>query len=198
MSRKLSDDEGKKAPLGMRTTHALRAKMETAAAASGRSLAQEAEFRLERSFDPATEAVLSLIEGDSKSSRVIRAISQVFYAVSFEGSGVPAYIARAGLTAAFERILADTFNDPGGLMSDIFSSPDEAAQQRARDKFLSLADTILAAHRAQRVGPDAGEALSLVQQAQVLGLLPAEYDEAISVLQAAKKASSNKKFETAE
>jgi hypothetical protein len=35
----------------MRTTFEIRSKLETAAAASGRSLAQEAEFRIERSFE---------------------------------------------------------------------------------------------------------------------------------------------------
>jgi hypothetical protein len=42
--------EGKRYPLNMRTTFELRSNLEAAAAASGRSLAQEAEFRLERSF----------------------------------------------------------------------------------------------------------------------------------------------------
>jgi hypothetical protein len=42
--------EGKRHPLNMRTTAELRAKIEAAAAASGRSLVQEVEYRLERSF----------------------------------------------------------------------------------------------------------------------------------------------------
>src|SRR6266567_1444577 len=41
---------GKRYPLNMRTTKELRDKIEQAAAASGRSLVQEVEFRLERSF----------------------------------------------------------------------------------------------------------------------------------------------------
>jgi hypothetical protein len=41
---------GKKSPLNMRTTEALRKKLETAAGLSGRSLVQEVEFRLEQSF----------------------------------------------------------------------------------------------------------------------------------------------------
>ncbi|GGH12607.1 hypothetical protein GCM10007036_10590 [Alsobacter metallidurans] len=48
---KKSDEEAKRAPLGFRTTRELRAKLEEAADASGRSLAQEMEIRLERSFD---------------------------------------------------------------------------------------------------------------------------------------------------
>jgi hypothetical protein len=41
---------GKRYPLNMRTTKAIRDKLERAAAAAGRSLAQEVELRLERSF----------------------------------------------------------------------------------------------------------------------------------------------------
>ncbi len=41
---------GKKSPLNMRTTKALRKKLETAAGSSGRSLVQEVEYRLEQSF----------------------------------------------------------------------------------------------------------------------------------------------------
>jgi TraY domain-containing protein len=43
--------EGKRYPLNMRTTKEMREKLERAAAQSGRSLVQEVEFRLERSFD---------------------------------------------------------------------------------------------------------------------------------------------------
>jgi predicted HicB family RNase H-like nuclease len=42
---------GKRYPLNMRTTKELRDKVDGAAMASGRSLVQEVEFRLERSFD---------------------------------------------------------------------------------------------------------------------------------------------------
>ena len=42
--------EGKRAPLNMRTTETLRRRMEQTASQSGRSLAQEVEFRLELSF----------------------------------------------------------------------------------------------------------------------------------------------------
>lgn len=42
---------GKRYPLGMRTTKEIRERLESAASESGRSLAQEVEYRLERSFD---------------------------------------------------------------------------------------------------------------------------------------------------
>lgn len=42
--------DGKRWPLNMRTTRELRDRLEQAATASGRSLAQEVEMRLEKSF----------------------------------------------------------------------------------------------------------------------------------------------------
>jgi hypothetical protein len=48
--------DGKRYPLNMRTTRETRERLEAAAAATGRSLAQEVEARLERSFHQ--EAVL--------------------------------------------------------------------------------------------------------------------------------------------
>ena len=47
---KLPPGTGKRVPLNMRTTRELRGNLEKAAANSGRSLAQEVEHRLERSF----------------------------------------------------------------------------------------------------------------------------------------------------
>ena len=198
MSRKMLDDEAKKSSLNVRVLPDLKAKLEAAASEAGRSLTLEAEERLDRSFDPVSATLLGLIEGDTKSSRVIRAIAQIFYAVSFEDAGAPAYIAREGLSSAFETILAEAFPDPAGLMSEIFNAPDEAAKERARKKFASLAEAVLAAHRAKRPGGDKGAVLSMVQRAQVLGLLPAEPDEAIAALQSARKAVKSKKMENAE
>jgi hypothetical protein len=198
MSRKLADDEAKKSSLNVRVLPDLRAKLEAAASDAGRSLTQEAEDRLERSFDPVTSTLLGLTKGDTKPSRVIRALANVFYAVSFEESGAPAYIAREGLGAAFAVILADVFPDPGGLMSDIFNTPDEGAKERARKNFSALAEAILAAHRAKRYGENQNATLDLVQRAQVLGFLPADYDEAITALQAAQKTAKSKKMETAD
>ena len=45
------EGEAKRVPLGMRTTPLVRQRLEEAAARSGRSLAQEVELRLERSFE---------------------------------------------------------------------------------------------------------------------------------------------------
>jgi hypothetical protein len=50
MPRRTIAGDGKKVPLNMRTTAALRRKIEKAAGKSGRSLVQEVEHRVERSF----------------------------------------------------------------------------------------------------------------------------------------------------
>lgn len=50
MPKRTIKGSGKKLPLNMRTTAALRKKIEKAAGASGRSMVQEVEYRVEQSF----------------------------------------------------------------------------------------------------------------------------------------------------
>jgi len=50
MPKRTVKGDGKKQPFNMRTTAALRKKIETAAGKSGRSLVQEVEYRVEMSF----------------------------------------------------------------------------------------------------------------------------------------------------
>jgi hypothetical protein len=50
MPKRTIRGDGKKQPLNMRTTAALRKKIEKAAGASGRSLVQEVEYRVEQTF----------------------------------------------------------------------------------------------------------------------------------------------------
>ena len=56
----LPAEEGKRYPVGIRTTKALREALWSASRASGRSLAQEIEFRLERSLDRERQVVDAL------------------------------------------------------------------------------------------------------------------------------------------
>ena len=60
---KLPPGKGKRVPLNMRTTRETRAKLEKSAAGSGRSLVQEVEYRLERSFaeEPQSEIAYRLM-----------------------------------------------------------------------------------------------------------------------------------------
>lgn len=62
----------KRHPINMRTTQALRKKLDKSAANSGRSLAQEIEYRLTRSFH--SEDALSVAGIDPRTSKFIRAI----------------------------------------------------------------------------------------------------------------------------
>lgn len=67
---KLPKGEGKKTPLNMRTTQQLRARLERAAAESGRSLVHEVEHRLERTF--ITEDFLGALGADEKAGALLR------------------------------------------------------------------------------------------------------------------------------
>ena len=69
---KLPPGKGKRVPLNMRTTRERRKALESAAASSGRSLVQEVEHRLDRSF--LEEDHLSLICGDSRTAGFVREI----------------------------------------------------------------------------------------------------------------------------
>ena len=67
---KLPPGEGKVAPLNMRTTKEFRARLEKAAADSGRSLVQEVETRVERSF--LVEDHLTVIADDPATAVFVR------------------------------------------------------------------------------------------------------------------------------
>jgi hypothetical protein len=62
---------GKRVPLNMKTTEEVRAKLERAAAASGRSLTAEVEYRLEQSFfeQQARNDIMRSLEGKIKETR---------------------------------------------------------------------------------------------------------------------------------
>jgi hypothetical protein len=75
--RKAIEREGKRAPLSMRTTGTLRARLEAAASVSGRSLAAEVEARLEGSF------------GIEDTVRVVRETVRAEMRAEFEGRRDP-------------------------------------------------------------------------------------------------------------
>ena len=69
---KLPPGKGKRTPLNMRTTRELRERLEREAADSGRSLAQEVEARLERSF--ANDVTFEQIFGDDRTQTLLRLV----------------------------------------------------------------------------------------------------------------------------
>jgi len=75
--------KGERVPLGLRVTASLKEQLDSAALKSGRSQSQEAEFRLERSFQE--EAMLGGFERMSFAYAVIRAFERGAFA-SFDRS----------------------------------------------------------------------------------------------------------------
>jgi hypothetical protein len=117
--------DGKRHPLNMRTTLETRQRLETAAAANGRSLAQEVEARLERSF--LEEAAL----GGPEMVRLAYLMTTAFAtAANRVANGSPdwandpaAY--RAGLTAVVDALLIgmpDATAEDMGLLIEALKS----------------------------------------------------------------------------
>ena len=77
--------KGKRYPLNMRTTKELREQIEAAARASGRSLVQEVEYRLDRSFDAAgVDALMGimgtlLIDDEAEGTKLLRLVMRALY-----------------------------------------------------------------------------------------------------------------------
>jgi TraY domain len=68
--------QAKRHPLNMRTTEAIRRQLEQAAEVSGRSLAQEVEYRLEQSFNVARENELtSVLLGGDDNAKLLQLIA---------------------------------------------------------------------------------------------------------------------------
>jgi TraY domain len=65
--------DGKRSPLNMRTTRALREKLEKAAGQSGRSLVQEVEARLEQSLNG--DFLLTELLGSGKNAHLLKLIA---------------------------------------------------------------------------------------------------------------------------
>src|SRR6478609_7194902 len=70
----LPPEKGKRYALGLRTTKELRDLLQQAADSSGRSLAQEIEFRLERSFDREKNLAEAMTEvfGDARTLEIFK------------------------------------------------------------------------------------------------------------------------------
>jgi TraY domain len=117
--------DGKRHPLNMRTTLETRQRLEAAAAANGRSLAQEVEARLERSF--VEEAAL----GGPEMVRLAYLMTTAFAtAASRAASGNPDWASdpdayRAGLTGVVDALLIGmpdaTVENIGLLIEDLKS-----------------------------------------------------------------------------
>lgn len=75
MPSKLPEGEGKRVPLNMRTTQDLRLKLDAAAEATGRSLAQEIEFRLEQSLS--NDLLMRILVGGGIQGEMLTRLAEV-------------------------------------------------------------------------------------------------------------------------
>ena len=101
----LPPEEGKRFPLNMRTTKELRNKLAESAENSGRSMAQEVEFRLEKSF--LSEDYMTLAFGDFRSSLFARSFLDVMKMIDdyFQKSPWEDQEAHTALRSATDEIL---------------------------------------------------------------------------------------------
>ena len=109
---KLPPGEGKRAPLNMRTTQEIRARLEKAAADSGRSLVQEVETRLERSF--LVEDHLAVLSGDPKTATFVREMLEAKRVIEAyqEKSAWDDFECHEAMKAALNRLLAQQAPKP--------------------------------------------------------------------------------------
>ena len=111
---KLPPGKGKRVPLNMRTTRERRKALENAAASSGRSLVQEVEYRLDRSF--LEEDHLSLICGDTRTAGFVREIldSKRLIEAYHEQSVWEDFECYEAIKEALKKLLARRAPEPSG------------------------------------------------------------------------------------
>ncbi len=108
---KLPPGEGKRTPLNMRTTRELRERLEREAADSGRSLAQEVEVRLERSFRD--EDALIKAFGGRKTYAVLRVMGSVAAQIQTRtGKTVADWKTGVAIGRAWKRLIHDWLPGP--------------------------------------------------------------------------------------
>ena len=132
---KLPPGKGKRVPLNMRTTRELRRHLEKAAANSGRSLAQEIEIRLERSFTEAANLqwAYEKIIGDEALHRVIMMASSLIR-ISQEETGVPWHQDPGLRKEAAELYWTQLDTEAAKLNADADKVPSSKARRRPAQK----------------------------------------------------------------
>jgi hypothetical protein len=118
---RLPAEEGKRYPIAIRTTKELKERLERASKASGRSLAQELEFRLERSFEvqDIADAVCPVIARISDQISELGLFVTLADALRAAGSGATVADALRGGTLADAPRGGITADAPrGGMLAD--------------------------------------------------------------------------------
>jgi len=129
---KLPPGKGKRVPLNMRTTRERRKVLENAAASSGRSLVQEVEYRLDRSF--LEEDHLSLICGDSRTARfVVDILDSKKLIESYQEKSVwEDFECHEAMKEALKRLLARGAPQPTGKFKKQVMAYDRYAEKRLK------------------------------------------------------------------
>ena len=190
VARKSSDPIAVRPMVALRPPAPLREKLEAAAAKSGRSLAHEAEYQLERALDPAFKTIMRPSSDDKPSIRLIRSLFALFEIVDADASVQSGSLVRAGLISAFEVLLQEHFPDYKGLLS--LSQEKYSADQmdKIRQRMAVIAEQINTSQRIALYGelpPSRGE--TLLQTAIRLGIIPSDPAEAAQSLSEAAEAA---------
>lgn len=135
----------KRPPLSLRTTEALRKRLEENALLSGRSLAQEVEFRLERSF--AEPDVLARAFGGHTLADFIRAIGiglQIIQAKTGDSSMIEPDT-RGEIVVLFTKLIRERLvsrtDDWANIMQDLENRPTGPGAEAAEVAIAILAPT---------------------------------------------------------
>lgn len=153
MAVKAAEREGKRSPLNMRTTAKLRDALESEASKYGRSLAQEVEARLEKSFQD-DELLAGLIGPDAHVQTLIRVLATTIRRIElindkrYVDDYMTLWQCKKGLAEALRVMLGPDLGDPrpadGGEYTDkekeiIRNIPRDAALSALKDLGLVLA-----------------------------------------------------------
>ena len=145
----LPEGEGKRYPLSMRTTKALRSRLEAARIDSGRSLAQEVEHRLDDSFR--AEKYLAIICGGGETAKLFKQIINVRELIEYRCGKLEwnvleiheAYLTAVSALVAYKRPAAKGEGLALGDDQDLRPEPlDEHRASEAREVGLAAAWTI--------------------------------------------------------
>lgn len=129
---KLPPGKGKRVPLNMRATRELRKALEKAAANSGRSLAQEVEHRLERSFSE--ENYLSLLYDDPHMAGLVREFTDVKRLIEahLEKSVWEDLESHEAMQAALRRLLTQKAPNPSGNLKKKMAAYERYAERELK------------------------------------------------------------------
>lgn len=182
MARMFAASEPKRSPLNTKTTASLRARIEASAAASGRPVAHEVEFRIEQALDFDREF------NGREAAEIYHNIGRFLRMFNISAFSDETYLAREGLKAAFSQFIdrALPVGGPDGvgmLGLSPSSEPDPERIEYVKNISSKIADAVFSANllddfarMKEAHGNDAprlGESLASFAERAVIGKLDA-------------------------